>query len=54
MYETWAERWSSQGPGRDERAQAALVRGWVARTTAAIQRAQFRLVMRVLVREESA
>jgi hypothetical protein len=55
MYETWAERWSSQGPGRDERVQAALVRGWVARTSVAIQRAQFRLVskMRVLAREES-
>ena len=53
MYETWAERWSSQGPGRDERVQAALVRGWVARTSVAIQRAQFRLVskMRVLARE---
>jgi hypothetical protein len=43
MYKTWAKRWGAFEAGRDERAQAGLVRGWVARTSVAIQRAQFRL-----------
>ena len=43
-YNMWAERWASLGEGRDKAAQAALVRGWVARTSVAIQRGQCRLV----------